>query len=95
MSPNLRSILLGLALGLGPIAVCLVLFYATPYLVEGNPGALLSFGLMGLFFLSSLGVFIVSIMLMVKKNQIIGATALISLILVWISGFSFLISYSD
>lgn len=95
MSQNLKSILLGLALGLGPLAACVVLFYVTPYLVEDNPGALLSFGLMGLFFLSSVGVFIVSIILMMKKQQTIGASALISLILVWILGMSFLLSYSD
>jgi hypothetical protein len=89
-----KPFLLGLALGLGPVALCLVLFYATPYLVEGNPGALLSFGLMGLFLISSVAVFVVSIILM-KKQQIIGITALISLILVWILGLSFLLSYSD
>lgn len=90
-----KPFLLGLALGLGPVAACAVLFYATPYLVEGNPGALLSFGLMGLFFISSVGVFIVSIILMVKKQQTIGAAALISLILVWIVGLRFLLTYSD
>jgi hypothetical protein len=94
MNPNLKSILIGFALGLSPLAACTVLFYGTPYLIEGNPGALLSFGLLGLFLIGSVAVFIISILLM-RKKQIIGLTTLISVILVWILGFSFLLSYSD
>jgi hypothetical protein len=67
MNPNLKSILIGFALGLSPLAACTLLFYGTPYLVEGNPGALLSFGLLGLFLIGSVAVFIISILLMRKK----------------------------
>lgn len=65
------------SLGLSPIAVCATLFYATPLLIEGNAGALLSFAVMGLFVLSSLVVFIFSIVLISKqKKEIVGKAAL-------------------
>jgi len=78
MSPLIKSILLGLVLGLGPLIACALLYYVTPYLVRGNPGALLSFAVLALYVFSSIAVIVVSIILLVRKKTIISAVAIVA-----------------
>jgi hypothetical protein len=77
---SVRSVLLGIAMGLAPITLCALLYYAVPLLVKGNAGALLSFAVLGLFLLSFITVFVFSIMMMVKGNALIGGCALAVLV---------------
>jgi hypothetical protein len=77
----LKSILLGIALGLAPVTVCAILYYAIPLLVKGNPGALLSFAVLGLFLLSFITVLVFSIIMMVRGNGLTGGSALAVLVI--------------
>ena len=76
-SMNYKLILYGLLLGLAPIFACAILYYSVPLLVDGNPGALLSFAVMGLFVMSSVAVFIINIILISKqKIEMVGKAGL-------------------
>ena len=66
-----KPYLLGLALGLAPIVSRSLLYYVTPYLVDGNAGALLSFAVLGLFMISSVAVFAIAIIFMNRNFRII------------------------
>lgn len=87
---SLKSVLLGLLIGFAPAIVCAALFYLGPYLVSGNPGALLSFAVMGLFVISSIGAFVLAIILIVKNQALKGGCALIAQAIQTILIFSFL-----
>jgi hypothetical protein len=77
MNPIAKFILLGILLGISPAAVCAALFYSVPLLIEGNAGTLLSFGVMGLFVISSVIVFVYSIILISKQKMgIVGKASL-------------------
>jgi hypothetical protein len=80
MNPAIKSVLLGLALGLFPIPACAFFYFVTPYLVEGNPGAVLSFAVIGLYFVSSIGVIVISFIFLSQKKTILGAVAIIVVI---------------
>ena len=90
MNPSLKSFLQGLALGTTPVAVCAMLFYLAPLVIEGNAGTLLSFAVMGLFVMSSISVFITSFILIIRNKPIIGGVALVSQIVQIILAISFL-----
>ncbi len=78
MNPSIKPIFLGLVLGLAPLIACAILYYVTPYLVTGNPGALLSFAVLGLYVFSSITVMVVSIILLIRKKIVIGAVAIVA-----------------
>jgi hypothetical protein len=80
MNSTVKSVLLGIAIGIAPIAICALLYWMTPYLIQGNAGALLSFAVMGLYAMSTLTVFVFSIVLMTKSKALLGGAALITLL---------------
>jgi hypothetical protein len=81
LKKQLRSVLIGIGIGCSPLAVCALLFYGTPLLVDDNPGALLSFAILALYLLSFVTLLITSIAIIVKKDSTIGGTALAILVL--------------
>jgi hypothetical protein len=76
MNPSSKSFLQGLTIGLGPLTACAFLYYVTPLLLADNAGALLSFGLMALYLIGSIAVFVIGIILMNRNQRISGLTAL-------------------
>jgi hypothetical protein len=76
MNANVKTFLLGLILGIAPIVICAIFYFGAPVLVDGNPGSLLSYAVMGLYAMSSLAVFITAIIFIVHNRPVIGATAL-------------------
>jgi hypothetical protein len=91
MNPTIKPALIGFAFGILPIAACTLLYYATPYLVEGNPGSLLSFSVFGLYLLSSFAAFVVGVLLLVRKQAVMGGVTLAvlfaqAIILFWFLG---------
>jgi len=90
MNSLIKSLLLGLGLGLFPFAACAFLYFVTPYLMSANPGALLSFAVMGLYVIASIAVFVVGIILLVRKKTIIGSVAIITVFIQAMAAVSFL-----
>lgn len=90
MNSSLKSVITGLCIGLAPLVVCALLFYVTPYLIEGNAGSLLSFAVMALFVVSSIAVLVVSIIMLARKQMITGITSLIVLCAEFIAMILFL-----
>ena len=90
MNSSFKSVLLGLGLGLFPFLACALLYLITPYLVTGNPGALLSFAVLGLYIVGSIAVFVVSIILLIRKKTIIGSVAIAAVFIQAIAAVSLL-----
>lgn len=90
MNSTLKSVLLGLGLGLFPLLTCVFLYLVTPYLVSDNPGALLSFAILGLYVVASVGVFVASIILLVRKKTTEGSVSIGTLFLQAIAAISYL-----
>lgn len=87
---TIKSILLGLLLGIAPIVGCTILYFVTPFLVQGNPGSLLSFAVMGLYAMASMGVFITAIIFITHDKPIVGGVSLFVQIVMLIIAISFL-----
>ena len=91
MTSTIKSIFVGFAIGVSPLLVCYILFRAFPTLASTNETELLSFGIMGVYALSALSVFITSMILILIKNKpIIGAVALFTMIAQLILGVSYM-----
>jgi hypothetical protein len=91
MNSFLKPVFMGILLGLSPILLCLLLYRFIPSIVEKNQTDLLSFGLMGTYALSSLAVFVISMILLIIKNKpIIGGVAFFVMIAQLILGVSFM-----
>ena len=76
MNPTAKQIFLGIGLGIWPLAVSALFYYLTPLLISGNAGSLLSFAVLALFLLSSIGAFVISIVFLSKNKTVIGGIAL-------------------
>jgi hypothetical protein len=86
---TLKSITLGIGLGLIPVLACALLYYFAPLLVKSNPGELLSFAVIGCYAMSSLAVFIIAMILIIIKNKpMVGGVALLVMIAQLIFGIS-------
>jgi hypothetical protein len=91
MNSFLKSVLMGILLGLSPILLCLLLYKISPSIVEKNQTDLLSFGLMGVYALASLAVFVIAMILLIIKNKpIIGGVAFFVMIAQLIVGVSYM-----
>lgn len=91
MSFNLKSILLGIIIGVLPIILCLLLFQITPNIASKDQSELVSFGIMGAYALSALTVFIIAMILILIKNKpITGTIALLIMIIQLIAGVSYM-----
>ena len=93
MNITVKSILFGILLGLAPLCVCTFLFYVTPLLLSQNAGTLLSFAVMGLFCVSFVATFIISIVLISKKKELIGKISLLVL-LIQIAAVFYILAYT-
>jgi hypothetical protein len=86
----LRSVALGALLGLAPFLLCAAFYYSIPMLMDGNPGALLSFAVLGLYMFTFVTTIIISVILIVRKNTTMGGAALVTLALQFVLLIGFL-----
>jgi surface polysaccharide O-acyltransferase-like enzyme len=91
MSSNIKSISIGLMLGLSPVLLCVLLFQISPALADKDQTELLSFGIMGVYAMSALAVFVIAMILILIKNKpVTGAVALFTMIAQLIFGVSYM-----
>jgi hypothetical protein len=76
-----KLFLKGAFVGLAPIVFCAAFYFGLPTFIGDNPGALLSFAVLGLYLFSFLVAMIVSIAFIARKNFPTGSMGLILLVL--------------
>jgi hypothetical protein len=86
----MKSAFFGFAMGTLPLAACSLFYFALEYFIGGFPGESISLGIAGIYLISIIAVFIISIRWISGKQKTKGSVSLIVLLVQSFTAFWFL-----
>jgi hypothetical protein len=90
MNPSIKSSLSGFAIGTLPLAACSIFYFALEYFIGGFPGESISLGIVGIYLVSIIVVFFISIRWISRKERTKGSVSLVVLLVQAFGAFWFL-----